>query len=145
MEEELEGEEGGSRGEGRRTGGDLSSRRRKARGGGAVQIGAHQKDKQRAKASFSDLVYLFLFFFNSSHLLSAEACLLNNSFFSRRLLLPGREYGTLHRRLRPSLNSGLRLLCQGLRQTLLAVLSIMCQYNGNLLKEISKSIKLTCK
>ena len=75
VEEELEGEEGGSRGEGRRTGGDLNSsrRRRKAREGGAVQIGAHQKDKQRAKASFSDLVYLFLYFFNSSPLLSAEA------------------------------------------------------------------------
>ena len=72
VEEELEGEAGGSRGEGRRTGGDLSSRR-KAREGGAVQIGAHQKDKQRAKASFSDLVYLFRFF-NSFYLLSAEAC-----------------------------------------------------------------------
>ena len=62
VEEEPEGEEGGSRGEGRRTGGDLSRRRRKAREVGAVQIGAQQKDKQRAKASFSDLVFVSVFF-----------------------------------------------------------------------------------
>ena len=135
MEEEHEGEVGDSRAEeegGRGMEGELSSsrgggRRRRAR----VDAGSREDKKEQkvAKVSFSPI----------SSLESPVTSRGNKKVYFMLIKLPSRrrrlsrwEYGELHRRLRPALNPGLRLLCQGLWEALLAA------FNAILLPQIKE-------